>query len=98
MSSVGELWEVHEKGLGATCVFDEGLQVPHDPLGPLPVQRVARIGVHPQGGIVYHRRTPLLFLTPRCGGYFGGKVRSIIGDRLMVIFDKQNCFTNGEGG
>ena len=95
------MWEVNEKGLGATRAFDEGLQFPHDPLGPLPVHQVARIGVRPQGGIGYHRRTPLLFLTPRCGGYFGGKVRSIIGDRLMVIFDKQNCFTsavNGEGG
>ncbi len=30
----------------------------------------------------------------RCGGYFGGKVRGIIGDRLMVIFDSENCFTN----
>jgi adenylate cyclase len=29
----------------------------------------------------------------RCGGYFGGKVRSIIGDRLMVIFDTEDCFT-----
>lgn len=30
----------------------------------------------------------------RCGGYYGGKVRNVIGDRLMVIFDKNNCFTN----
>ena len=50
---VGELWKVHEKGLGARRVFDEGLQVPHDPLRPLPVHQVARISVHPQGGIGY---------------------------------------------
>lgn len=30
----------------------------------------------------------------RCGGYYNGRVRSIIGDRLMVIFDKEDCFTN----
>ncbi len=30
----------------------------------------------------------------RCGGYYGGKVRGIVGDRLMVIFDKEACFTN----
>lgn len=26
--------------------------------------------------------------------YFGGKVRNIIGDRLMVVFDKADCFKN----
>lgn len=26
--------------------------------------------------------------------YYGGHVRNIIGDRVMVIFDKENCFTN----
>ena len=30
----------------------------------------------------------------RCGGYYGGKVRNIVGDRLMVIFDRKDCFTN----
>src|SRR5215208_4622598 len=48
-----------------------------------------------------HRRSTLTKLyssfvrtMARCGGYYGGKVRSIIGDRLMVIFDKEDCFTN----
>jgi adenylate cyclase len=47
-----------------------------------------------------HRRSTLTKLyssfsraMARCGSYYGGKVRSIIGDRLMVIFDKENCFT-----
>lgn len=26
--------------------------------------------------------------------YYGGKIRNIIGDRLMVVFDSQDCFTN----
>lgn len=29
-----------------------------------------------------------------CGRYYGGHVRNIIGDRIMIVFDKQNCFTN----
>jgi len=28
----------------------------------------------------------------KCGGHFGGKVRNIVGDRVMVLFDKVNCF------
>lgn len=30
----------------------------------------------------------------RCGQYFGGHVRNIIGDRVMVVFDKDKCFHN----
>lgn len=30
----------------------------------------------------------------KCGGYYGGKVRNIVGDRVMVLFDKNNCFKN----
>lgn len=30
----------------------------------------------------------------RAGGYYNGKVRNVIGDRLMVIFDSENCFAN----
>lgn len=48
-----------------------------------------------------HRRNTLTKLyssfvraMARCGGYYGGKVRNIIGDRLMVLFDKEDCFTN----
>ncbi|EKK9988624.1 adenylate/guanylate cyclase domain-containing protein [Vibrio cholerae] len=29
-----------------------------------------------------------------CARYYGGHVRNIIGDRVMVVFDKENCFTN----
>lgn len=29
-----------------------------------------------------------------CARYYGGHVRNIIGDRVMVVFDKANCFTN----
>lgn len=29
-----------------------------------------------------------------CGRYYGGHVRNIIGDRVMVVFDKQDSFTN----
>lgn len=29
-----------------------------------------------------------------CSRYYGGHVRNIIGDRLMVVFDKDNCFKN----
>ncbi len=29
-----------------------------------------------------------------CARYYGGHVRNIIGDRVMVVFDKQDCFTN----
>lgn len=28
-----------------------------------------------------------------CARYYGGHVRNIIGDRVMVVFDKANCFT-----
>jgi class 3 adenylate cyclase len=28
-----------------------------------------------------------------CARYYGGHVRNIIGDRVMVVFDKQDCFT-----
>lgn len=28
-----------------------------------------------------------------CARYYGGHVRNIIGDRVMVVFDKQECFT-----
>ncbi|MEW6672837.1 MAG: adenylate/guanylate cyclase domain-containing protein [Thermodesulfobacteriota bacterium] len=27
-----------------------------------------------------------------CAGYFGGYVRNIIGDRVMVVFDQEDCF------
>jgi adenylate cyclase len=30
----------------------------------------------------------------KAGSYYGGKVRNIIGDRLMVVFDTINCYTN----
>jgi len=29
-----------------------------------------------------------------CARYYGGHVRNIIGDRVMVVFDKADCFTN----
>jgi len=29
-----------------------------------------------------------------CAKYYGGHVRNIIGDRVMVVFDKDNCFKN----
>lgn len=29
-----------------------------------------------------------------CARYYGGHVRNIIGDRVMVVFDKENCFKN----
>lgn len=29
-----------------------------------------------------------------CGEYFNGYVRDIIGDRVMVVFDQENCFKN----
>lgn len=29
-----------------------------------------------------------------CGRHFGGHVRNIIGDRVMVVFDQDNCFQN----
>ena len=48
-----------------------------------------------------HRRSTLAKLyssfmraMARCGGYYGRKVRNIVGDRLMVIFDRKDCFTN----
>lgn len=28
------------------------------------------------------------------GRYYGGHVRNIIGDRVMIVFDKENCFKN----
>jgi adenylate cyclase len=30
----------------------------------------------------------------RCANHFGGEVRGIIGDRVMVLFDTANCFEN----
>ncbi|MFN3209509.1 adenylate/guanylate cyclase domain-containing protein [Roseovarius indicus] len=30
----------------------------------------------------------------KCARHFGGHVRGIIGDRLMVVFDSENCFRN----
>jgi len=30
----------------------------------------------------------------KCSGIFGGKIRGIIGDRVMIIFDTDNCFVN----
>lgn len=30
----------------------------------------------------------------RCAGQFGGKVRGIVGDRVMVIFNRDGCFGN----
>jgi adenylate cyclase len=30
----------------------------------------------------------------RCAEMFGGEVRGIIGDRVMMLFDKSNCFSN----
>lgn len=29
-----------------------------------------------------------------CARYYGGHIRNIIGDRVMVVFDKEGCFTN----
>ena len=29
----------------------------------------------------------------RCAGQFGGEVRGIIGDRVMILFNSSNCFT-----
>lgn len=48
-----------------------------------------------------HRRTTVAKLysafgrsMTKCARYFGGHVRGIIGDRVMVVFDSQNCFKN----
>ena len=48
-----------------------------------------------------HRRENLVRLysafvrtMSRCAGHFGGKVRNIVGDRVMVLFDEDRCFTN----
>jgi len=30
----------------------------------------------------------------KCAACFGGKVRNIIGDRVMILFDPKNCFAN----
>lgn len=30
----------------------------------------------------------------RCANHYSGKVRNIIGDRVMVVFDRENCFRN----
>jgi adenylate cyclase len=30
----------------------------------------------------------------QCARYYGGHVRNIIGDRVMVVFDKENCYKN----
>lgn len=30
----------------------------------------------------------------RCAKQFGGEVRGIIGDRVMILFDQKDCFTN----
>jgi adenylate cyclase len=30
----------------------------------------------------------------RCANHFGGEVRGIIGDRVLVLFEPKNCFTN----
>jgi hypothetical protein len=60
-------WEVRaknrDKGLGGTRIFHECLQVPHDPLRPLPVHHVSSIRVYHQPSIGDRRCTPLLFLT-----------------------------------
>lgn len=29
-----------------------------------------------------------------CARYYGGHVRNIVGDRVMVVFDKEGCYTN----
>ncbi len=48
-----------------------------------------------------HRRETLVRLysafvrsMARCATYFGGRVRNIVGDRVMVLFDRANCFGN----
>lgn len=48
-----------------------------------------------------HRRETLVRLysafvraMSRCAGYYGGRVRNIVGDRVMVLFDQANCFSN----
>ncbi len=30
----------------------------------------------------------------RCAGVYGAEIRGIIGDRVMMLFDATNCFTN----
>src|SRR4028119_1893800 len=60
-------WSLRGEGPAATPAFDDGLPVPPDPPGPLPVHQVARVGVHPQGGIGDNRRAPLLFLARQHG-------------------------------
>ena len=30
----------------------------------------------------------------RCAAVYGGEVRGIIGDRVLMLFDRANCFTN----
>lgn len=30
----------------------------------------------------------------KCATQFNGKVRNIVGDRVMILFDKENCFNN----
>lgn len=30
----------------------------------------------------------------KCAHYYGGKVRNIIGDRVMVVFDQEKCYSN----
>src|SRR5215203_6542685 len=52
-----------DKGLGGRRIFHKCLQVPHDPLRPLPVHHVARIEIYLQPGLGDRRCTPLLVLT-----------------------------------
>ncbi len=50
-----------DEGLGGTYLFDERLQIPHDLFRPLPMHRVAGLGLDLQSGAGDRRREPLLF-------------------------------------
>lgn len=58
------------------------------------MRRSTQLSLQHQGKTVARLYSAFVRAMTRCAKQFGGEVRGIIGDRVMIIFDTANCFTN----
>jgi class 3 adenylate cyclase len=58
------------------------------------IRRSTTLNLQHRAGTVAKLYSSFVRSMTKCAIYYGGHVRGIIGDRVMVIFDSDNCFAN----
>jgi adenylate cyclase len=58
------------------------------------MRRSTQLSLQHQGGTVAKLYSAFVRAMTRCSKQYGGEVRGIIGDRVMMIFDTARCFEN----